>query len=47
MEKNNKNEFVERSMSWAESHTGRLIAAIPEEGESAYLCLWFRRWSVS
>ena len=32
--------------SWAGSDTGRLVAAIAEEGESAYLCLWFRRWSV-
>ena len=27
-------------MSWAGSDTGRLVAAIAEEGESAYLCLW-------
>ena len=25
----------------------RDVAAIAEEGESAYLSLWFRRWSVS
>ena len=28
-------------MTWAESDTGRLVAAISEEGESACLCLWF------
>ena len=42
-----RREIVETSMSWAESDTGRLFAAISEEGESACLCLWFRRWSVS
>ena len=41
-----RREFVETSMSWAGSDTGRLVAAIAEEGESAYLCHWFRRWSV-
>ena len=39
-------DIVETSMSWAGSDTGPLVAAIAEEGESAYLCLWFRRWSV-
>ena len=41
-----RREIVETSMSWAGSDTGRLIAAIAEEGESAYLCLWFRHWLV-
>ena len=41
-----RREIVETSMYWAESDTGRLAAAISEEGESASLCLWFRRWSV-
>ena len=41
-----RREIVEISMSWAGSDTGRLVAAIVEEGESAYLCLWFRHWSV-
>ena len=41
-----RREIVETSMSWADSDTGRLVAAISEEGESACLCLWFRRWSV-
>ena len=41
-----RREIVETSMSWAGSDTGRLVAAIAEEGESAYLCLWFRRWPV-
>ena len=39
-------EKRETSMSCAGSDTGRLVAAIAEEGESAYLCLWFRRRSV-
>ena len=42
-----RRDIVETSMSWAESDTGRLVAAISEEGELACLCLWFRRWSVS
>ena len=41
-----RREIVETSMSWAGSDTGRHRAAIAEEGESAYLCLWFQRWSV-
>ena len=41
-----RRDIVETSMSWAGSDTGRLVAAIAAEGESAYLCLWFRRWSV-
>ena len=41
-----KREIVETLMSWAGSDTGRLVAAVAEEGESVYLCLWFRRWSV-
>ena len=39
-----RREIVETSMSWAESDTGRLVAAFSEEGESACLCLGFRRW---
>ena len=36
-----RGEIVETSMSWAGTDTGRLVAAIAEEGQSAYLCLWF------
>ena len=41
-----RRDIVETSMSWAGSDTGRLVAAIAEEGESAYLSLWFRCWPV-
>ena len=41
-----RREIVETSMSWAGSDTGRIVSAIAKEGESAYLCLWFRRLSV-
>ena len=34
-----RREIVETLMSWAGSNTARLVAAISEEGESAYLCL--------
>ena len=36
---NNNDNYQITSMSWAESDTGRLVAAISEEGESACLCL--------
>ena len=32
-----RRDIVETSMSWAESDTGRLVAAISEEGESTCL----------
>ena len=34
-----RREIVDTSTSWAGSDTGRLAAAISEEGESAYLSL--------
>ena len=34
-----RRDIVETSMSWAGSDTGRLVAAISEEGDSACLCL--------
>ena len=41
-----RREIVEMSMSCVGSVTGRLVAAISEDGDSACLRLWFRR-SVS
>ena len=32
-----RREIVETSMCWVGSDTGRLVAAVAEEGESAYL----------
>ena len=42
-----RREFIETSMSWAGTDTGRLYRYLGEEGELAYPCLWFHCWSVS